>query len=279
MKSIGKAAGISLLSLAFLFFTLFSQSGLIRYVSSFFLAAIALILLYILTIPKFIKLRYLDSAVRGIRFENMDIRLEVRNTSAIPVSQVTLTIQTGGLFCDQQAYAVDLRPFEKRVITFSCRGHRRGGYIVGPVRVSGSDPFGFLVWKKQAGEHLRVIVYPSIFTLELPNTGGLPAGNLSTNNKIYEDLTRFRSIREYIPGDDIKRINWKATAKTNKLYSNEFDPAHYFSVLIVLNLSTDDYPVRRRDFFIEHAAETAASAVYYFTKLKQIGRASCRGRG
>jgi uncharacterized protein (DUF58 family) len=67
----------------------------------------------------------------------------------------------------------------------------------------------------------------------------------------------------------MKRISWKATAKTNKLYSMEFDPALYFPVLVLLNFSVDDYPARQRESLVERAAETAASAVVYFTGLKQ----------
>ena len=49
----------------------------------------------------------------------------------------------------------------------------------------------------------------------------------------------------------------------------EFDPAIYFPVLIVLNFSIDDYPLRGRDRLVERAAETAASLAFYYSGLGQ----------
>jgi len=266
---------IAVVSILCVFFALFSPSFFMRFISTFFLAALLLSFLYITLIPRCIKVRYRDSAVRGIKHKNLHIRLEVKNTSPLPIPYFTLTNQTGELFTENRSKIVSLRPFETKTLIFQCRGHNRGGYFVGPVQLAGHDPFGFLNWKTRADIALRVIVYPSIHRLHIPNTAGLPAGNISIQNKIYEDLTRFRSLREYSPGDDIRRINWKASARTNKLYSMEFDPALYFPVLIALNFSLDDYPSRNRDSLLERAAETAASAAFYFSGVKQeIGLAT-----
>ena len=258
-----------ILTVGLLFFLFFSPSYYIRYICLFFIGAAVLINLYILLIPTFIKVRHVDSTVRGIKLQEMEIKLEVRNISPIPIPYFTLTDSTGELFAEMYSFMVNLRPFETRIIKFICKGHQRGEYFLGPVQLKGSDPLGYLTWKKRVETRLRALVYPSIYRMDLKNDRGLPAGSLAINNKMYEDVTQFRSLREYVPGDDMKRINWKASAKTNKLYTMEFDSTLYFPVLIMLNFSLDDYPVRYRNLLVERAAEVAASLAFYFADLKQ----------
>jgi len=257
------------LSALLAFFLLFSPSYFVRYISLFFIGSALLINIYVLVIPFFIQVRHVDSIVRGIKLQEMTIRLEVKNVSPIPIPYFTLNDQTGELFAEQHAFMVNLRPLETKVIRFICKGHQRGEYFLGPVQLKGSDPLGYLTWNKRIETRQRAIVYPSIYHMDLLNDRGLPAGNLNINNKMYEDVTQFRSLREYVPGDDMKRINWKASAKTSKLYTMEFDSTLYFPVLIVLNFSFDDYPVRYRNLLVERAAEVAASLSFYFADLKQ----------
>ncbi|MBT3273829.1 MAG: DUF58 domain-containing protein [Spirochaetales bacterium] len=258
-----------ILSIALLFFLFFSPSYFIRYISLFFIGAAILINIYVLLIPQFIRVRHLDSAVRGIKLQEMEIKLEVKNVSPIPIPYFTINDATGELFAEEHSFMVNLRPFETKVIRFVCKGHQRGEFFLGPVQMKGSDPLGYLTWKKRVDTRLRVLVYPSIYRMDLKNDRGLPAGSLNINNKMYEDVTQFRSLREYVPGDDMKRINWKASAKTGKLFTMEFDSTLYFPVLIVLNFSVDDYPVRYRNLLVERAAEVSASLAFYFANLKQ----------
>ena len=258
-----------LLSALLAFFLLFSPSYFVRYISLFFIGTAILINIYVLVIPSFIQVRHLDTVVRGIKLQEMVIRLEVKNVSPIPIPYFTLTDQTGELFAEEYSFMVNLRPLETKVIRFVCKGHQRGEYFLGPVQIKGSDPLGYLNWRKRVETRQRALVYPSIYRMDLVNDRGLPAGTININNKMYEDVTQFRSLREYVPGDDMKRINWKASAKTSKLYTMEFDSTLYFPVLIVLNFSFDDYPVRYRNLLVERAAEVAASLAFYFTNLKQ----------
>ncbi len=260
---------VGVISVPLLFFCLFSASNLQRYISAFLLAALGLTMLYCVIVPRCIRVRHLDSTVHGMKLKDLTIRLEVRNTLLLPVTLFRLTDMTGGLFSEGNTFAVSLGPLEVKMLEFTCRGHRRGAYKVGPVRLNGHDPLGFFNWTKTIKTGLPVIVYPSIFRMQSTRQRGLPGGSLRTNNKIYEDLTRFRSLREYIPGDEPRRINWKATAKTNTLYTKEFDAALYFPVLIALNFSVEDYPLQYRDGLLEKAAETAASATFHFAGLGQ----------
>jgi uncharacterized protein (DUF58 family) len=114
-----------------------------------------------------------------------------------------------------------------------------------------------------------VIVYPAVFALTLEHRRGLPAGNLAVLNRLYEDVSRFRSLREYAPGDELRRINWKVSARLGRLHTTEYLPSLYFPVLVLLNLCSADYPLSMRHHLMERAIEVAASLVVYFAGLKQ----------
>ena len=85
---------------------------------------------------------------------------------------------------------------------------------------------------------------------------------MATANRIYEDPTRYRSIREYVPGDEMRRINWKASARIGSLHSTEWLPTINYPVMIVLNLTADDYVPRYRYGHTERTVDAAASLVY-----------------
>ena len=82
-------------------------------------------------------------------------------------------------------------------------------------------------------------------------------------SKIGVPGTDFREIREYMPGDPVKFINWKATAKKNEILVNKFEVEGKRVVWFVVNTSL--HPFAERDY-LENALETAASLAHYFTK-------------
>ena len=109
---------------------------------------------------------------------------------------------------------------------------------------------------------------------------GLPAGSIRVDNPVYEDVTRYRSLREYLPGDSLRRVNWKASAKTGQLFVMDYLPLLHAPVLILLNLNSGDYPIRHRYHRIERAATLAASLVVHFLSLRQeIGLIASARRG
>lgn len=61
-------------------------------------------------------------------------------------------------------------------------------------------------------------------------------GNYLSTKFTNEDPFEFKNIREYQPFDNINSINWKSSAKTNKLMVNVHNPTSSLKVTIVLNL-------------------------------------------
>lgn len=252
------------------FFLLFTPIGAVRYVAAFLLSATAAALLYRLAVPVFIGARRIDATVRGVKLSEIQVAIEITNRSPFPVPEILLCdAPSGEITTTGTALLASLGPFGRKTVVYTLRGHKRGTCRIGPIALSGTDPFGLFPWTRRVKSFGEVVVYPSISALEFVHTAGFPAGNLKVSNRLYEDVTQFRSLREYVAGDDMKRINWKASARTGRLYTTEYDATLYFPVLVALDFCIDDYPMRYREELLERAADAAASAVFAFTSLKQ----------
>lgn len=255
--------------LPLVFFFLYTPVPFVRYITALYLVVVLLAFIYTRVLPYAIVVTRVDDTQRGIKLQDIELRLRVRNRSILPVPYFTVADAHGQLFTRSDNWLVNLRPFEEREVSYTVQGQHRGAYELGPVTITGDGPFGLFSWRRSIDVPGTVVVYPSIHRLDLIYRQGLPAGSLPIDNKMYEDVTQFRSLREYVAGDDMKRINWKASAKTDKLFTMEFDSTLYFSVLVVLNFCRDDYPKRQRESLVERAAELAASVPFYYTQLKQ----------
>jgi uncharacterized protein (DUF58 family) len=259
-----------LLILILLLFALFFPLRVVRYIAACTLGIVALSVLYSRISILFLYVFREIDIVRGHRQEPFTMEFFIENRSFFPVPYLTVRDTVGSLtVLDMGQFLIRLSPWDRQKLTYQVTSQRTGEFQIGPVEASGYDPLGLFPWRKTFKSNVRVIVYPRIYSLELINDQGLPAGSLRVNNKIYEDMTQFRSIREYVPGDEMKRINWKVTARMGKLYSTEFLPTLYFPLLIFLNLKADDYPMRHRDHLTEKAREVAASLIFYYVDLKQ----------
>lgn len=208
--------------------------------------------------------------VRVHQGQELEITFKLVNRSFLPVFFLQVEDNPSFLYAKEKPFwFVSLRPFEVKTITYRVMGNKRGKFSLGPVRLAGTDPLGILPWKRKSKVEPDVIIYPAVTHVDLEYSKGLPSGNLSSHNPIFEDTTRYRSFREYLPGDDLKRINWKVSARMGKMYTTEFSPALYFPSIILLNISPDDYPLRYKFSLIEKAIQTAASLVFYCVNLKQ----------
>jgi uncharacterized protein (DUF58 family) len=146
-----------------------------------------------------------------------------------------------------------------RRISLKCG--ERGVYTLGPVELQSGDPFGLFVSERRDPASSRFIVYPRTVALPqqtLPTrrpfgerTGGLP---------VYEDPARVAGIRDYRPGDSMRRIDWNATARTGKLQSRVYEPTSSQYMLICVNTQTMEpaWAGYLPDLF-EHGISVAAS--------------------
>jgi uncharacterized protein (DUF58 family) len=118
-----------------------------------------------------------------------------------------------------------------RYLTFSVA--RRGRFTVGNVHVCSVFPFNFFIRCRKSGKKSEGVVFPEPKQCD-------PGVVLGKQNRAggeqYSDRTGFDSdtisIRDYVQGDPLKHISWKATAKTGELKTRELSSLSDQPVLI-----------------------------------------------
>ncbi len=99
---------------------------------------------------------------------------------------------------------------------------KRGRFIIKDFELSTKFPFGFFRHRRRlSAQETEIIIFPKLAPIEA-ETSDLPIeiGKLITNKKgLGQDLL---GMRDYQPLDDLRRVDWKATARTRRLIVREF---------------------------------------------------------
>jgi len=118
-----------------------------------------------------------------------------------------------------------LKPSEEKNFTYNVRPTERGEYHFGNVNIFTSSPIGLIARRQQFDYNKMVPNYPSFLQLKkyefIAFTNRLKHFGLKKIRRIGHTL-EFEQIKEYVTGDDIRNINWKATAKKNHLMINQY---------------------------------------------------------
>ncbi len=131
-------------------------------------------------------------------------------------------------------------------------------------------PWG-LVWRQGTRElPWNVTVYPSLRTAALR---ALPTQTQRRRDAGFRNIRRigegrlFESIKEWVPGDEMRTIDWKATARRGKLMSRNYEDERRQQVMMVIDagrLLTAEIDGRPRlEAAIDAALELAHSAVQH----------------
>jgi uncharacterized protein (DUF58 family) len=129
----------------------------------------------------------------------------------------------------------------KRVYQFTCL--KRGYFSFGPTRIQSGDYFRFRVRETEVGDPAYLMVYPKILPIEqlgIPSRD--PFGDLRLRRHLFQDPVRVASIRDYTPGDPLKRIHWKASARVGKLQTKVFEHTTSPDLALFLDVRTVKQP-------------------------------------
>jgi uncharacterized protein (DUF58 family) len=115
----------------------------------------------------------------------------------------------------------------------------RGYYKLGPARINSGDIFGFFPADRDDESTGAVIIYPKTYSLpELGLPPERPFGERKGRDRVFEDPGRIAGLRDYRPGDPMKRIDWKASARRQTLQSRVYEPSGTLHMLVAINVHT-----------------------------------------
>jgi uncharacterized protein (DUF58 family) len=131
-----------------------------------------------------------------------------------------------------------LRPWERVRRRFHVVTDRRGVFTLGPVELSAGDPFARRAATELRGGTDTFLVWPrTVATTELepPDRWG---DRERARGGLAEDPARFAGVRPYAPGDPLRRIHARASARAGEPVTKRFEPSRDREVLIALDVQT-----------------------------------------
>jgi uncharacterized protein (DUF58 family) len=178
---------------------------------------------------------------------------------------------------DPNPRAVRLAPGEPHTLELRIRCGRWGAFGLGPLLVRATDRLGFTAWEARAGGREPVRVYPSVETLYAllpPLETQVFVGNQVSRAK--GEGIEFADVREWAPGDRVRRINWRASARRDGLWVNEQHPERNTDVVLFLDTFTDVESGGRGT--LDQAVRAATSLAHrYLRRRDRVGVVSFGG--
>lgn len=114
---------------------------------------------------------------------------------------------------------------------------KRGLFFFGPTTIYSGDPFGFFRTETTLEQTEQLMVYPRILPLDaLGIPSRHPFGDIRVKKHLFQDPVQVVTTRDYVNGDPLKHIHWKATARLRQMQSRVFE--HTTSMDFALFLDT-----------------------------------------
>jgi uncharacterized protein (DUF58 family) len=230
-----------------------------------------------------------DAVYRGARFSVL-VRLENRRPR-LPAMSVRVEKAIGGDVLNEGeapdnpliGYVLSLPAGKTAILRSSERYDRRGVYPLPDIRLVTSFPFGLIECSRGVSDGSEIVVYPRV----LPARTALieqAEGRADILKTSVGDGDEFFSLREYVPGDDLRRVAWKASARSSSLLVRDLE--RQTSRYVLFTFDTRWKP--EVDGFAEHferAIEVIASLAFtllarqYTVALVTPGDSAPEGEG
>jgi uncharacterized protein (DUF58 family) len=211
----------------------------VAFILAFFNAAlhevgiIAMICLSIMVVIDWLIVFMEKNAVSAIRkcpnrFSNGDenkISIELTNHRSYNVNVIVIDELPFQFQIRNNNISATIRALETKTFEYFLKPVERGEYHFGIINLFLQGPLNMVVRHIRSGNEKLVSVYPSILQMKrfqlMAISNQLQEAGTRRLRKIGQSL-EFEQIKEYVPGDDYRNINWKATARRPGIMVNNF---------------------------------------------------------
>lgn len=217
-----------------------------------------------------IKRQYSEEVIED---DQIIVTLEIANPTNISIYNVEIRDEypkTTRLIRGTNHVIINIPAKGEIKISYYLKTRMIGKHLFGNIIFALRDLLGLFYFKviKELNNEIRIYpksYEPSGFSSVFPGSKTLTGTSYSRKKGSgYE----FADLREYAPGDDLRRIDWKSSAKHRKLFIKEFDAEGIATIVIVLDASgTMSYGVlgERK---LDYAARTVAYLTRYLSRRR-----------
>ncbi|MFQ6133536.1 MAG: DUF58 domain-containing protein, partial [Armatimonadota bacterium] len=205
--------------------------------------------------------------------ETLAVTTEVVNDKNLPVLWTLMEDQTPALLAREgsSGRACLLKPHQTTRLRYRLECTHRGYHQIGPLVLESGDIFGLFRRFRTGATANFVTVYPRVVPISRYEIATRrPIGEVRVTQRLYEDPTRIAGIRDYMRGDPLNRIHWKATAKTGRLHSKVYEPSTMIGANLALDFSRAAWEGELAFERSELAVVAAASIANYVSQQKQL---------
>jgi len=132
----------------------------------------------------------------------------------------------------------------------------RGVHVVGPVTYEKTDPVGVITRRSGSGQTVELFVSPHVTDLPLFAAGLTNDLDGATSQQLSMSDLAFHALREYVPGDDLRHVHWRSSAKAGELLVRQYHETRRSHVTVLVDGARSSYP-RLRDFELAVSAATS----------------------
>ena len=246
---------------------------------------------------------HLDRQTRILRASMGDVfeeHFEIRNTAWLACPWLEILNQSNLPMAGGSRLLTGIGPHQRRFYTARTLLNRRGAFLLGPTKIASGDPFGLFTIQKQFPSKDSLIVLPMTIPIKnFPPPPGLLPGGRAIRQRTSDVTPHAAGVREYVPGDPMKRIHWPSTAHRGRFMVKEFEQDPQADIWLFVDAqreiqaslpeqfvssSDDGWWLRRpnvtlpRDSF-EYCVSIAASlANYFLMERRAVGLACAAGK-
>lgn len=154
-----------------------------------------------------------------------------------------------------------LPPGEAASAAYRVPTSKRGQLTIGPLHARSHDVLGLCSRSTVLAGSEEILVIPEYVTVPFPSKGASGRLGQHLRMKAYGQTgTEFHSLREYVAGDDLRRINWKASARTTNLMVRETALEGIRRCTVVFETCGEQYDADAFEVAVSIAASVVTSA-------------------
>jgi uncharacterized protein (DUF58 family) len=209
---------------------------------------------------------------RVLQGEEVEVRLAVEGDAPVERLDLLLVIPPGlEVVRGGNPVTLHLPAGRREELSLRVRAARWGAYRLGETVVRARDPLGHVVHEGRGGRASELRAYPRperLLELVSPLETQVFTGNRVAREK--GEGIEFADLRPFVPGDRIRRVNWRASARRQELWVNELHAERNADVVIVLDSFAEAGPpgAGTLDLAVRAAAGLAA---HYLDHKDRVG--------
>lgn len=196
------------------------------------------------------------------------VEVRLRNVGRLPTATLQVEDTAPSTITDGSRFV--LSPVSAGggvTMRYTIVGRHRGVFELGPLEVRLRDPFGIAARAHRFGATDPVTVYPPVWRLPpgLP-LGGMTGAGGEGRPRPLASGDELANVREYVRGDDLRKVHWRSTAHRGKLMVRQDEAPQNPRATVVLDTRPGVHFGSGPTSSFELAVSAAASATYHLSE-------------